>query len=371
MTNRVVFKGKTTGSLVGKRVQLQVKQNRTWTKLSSSRVSADKTFRVATVATKPGAQQYRLYVSATQKTKAAKSETYSYTVAPLRGKEGVTEIFGTFTLKQNPKQALKLDPRTGISVWTADCRSVKGWKMAEGTSADNKFSLTVPRSGKYRITAVTEPATGAPWGARNPGCAKVEAVQAFAGERTLHDLQLTALGAIAITGKTPSGNSYQLYDRTGTKKMRSLYANGYENSAYPTTYKVVQENLQGKVISVFGTTSKDPAKGKTVRVTPGKAVRLDFAKGQSSPVKVFSGNIKVKISGKAEPGSTLTASVSKLPAGTKVTYQWVEDGEDIFKATGSRFKVKAENSTNHLMVAVVLSKPGYLDRILSAEVWVS
>lgn len=77
---KIVFKGKTSKNLVGKRVQLQIKHGSKWAKVSSKKVAANKTFRVAAKATKAGTQKYRLYASATKKTKAAKSKAYKYSV---------------------------------------------------------------------------------------------------------------------------------------------------------------------------------------------------------------------------------------------------------------------------------------------------
>ena len=41
------------------------------------------------------------------------------------------------------------------------------------------------------------------------------------------------------------------------------------------SYKIVRMSGKNKIISVFGTTSKDRAKGKTITVRPGKAIQVN------------------------------------------------------------------------------------------------
>ena len=382
--NKVVFRGTAPQSLVGKRVQLQVASDGAWVKLMSSAVATDKTFRVATIVTKPGAFKYRLYVSATALTNATKSETFAYSVVPLAGEAGVAEIFGTANLAHSSESPVTMTENS-IEVRTADCKHVTDWKWAGATKERNRYSIIVPKAGDYRVVIRSANTPYAPWGARTPVCSKAETVTAVEGQRTRHDLSLTAWGGLFVTGKYSNQSHPAIYDRTGTREVAWHY-----NALPPFSYKVVRETIGNRVFAVFGTKSTNPADGTSVKVLPGKATLVNFSEGTVSYPKIFPVTAKLTVSGNSAPesttfGETLQASISKLPEGTKVTYQWgIKDETDdeagpIPGATKSSHTVQAsdlglDGSTppycydqNEISVTVTLSKPGYITRVMSTE----
>lgn len=76
----LVFAGKTSKKLKGKRVQLQIKSGTKWRTVASRTVSSKLTFTVRAKATRSGSQYYRVYAPSTRTTKAAKSPSYKMVV---------------------------------------------------------------------------------------------------------------------------------------------------------------------------------------------------------------------------------------------------------------------------------------------------
>ncbi len=382
VTNKVVFRGKATQNLVGKPVQLQLWNGTTWVRIASSAVTGQKTFRVAIVVNKVGTKKFRLYVNSTAKTPAAKSSAYTYTVSPLMGQPDVAEVFGRITLSHKPEvtvapSSLNLEVRTG------DCKHVsdKTWTLQESPSDPGKYSIVFQNAGDYRLFFSTNKSVKyAPWGARGKLCAKAVSVHAVMGQRTPHSEALLANGAIGVTGKP---GYYKLFDRTGKREINpwwSALPNGEARWATSTSYKIVRMSGKNQIISVFGTTSKDPAKGKTITVRPGKAIQVNYDTGTVSNVRTFSSATKVTISGNEVPGQALageklTATLSTLPAGTKVAFQWTlqneidDDATDVPGATKSSFVVPNLEEVSggwdmYLAVQVTITKPGYSPKTL-------
>lgn len=77
---KVYVKGKTSKSLKGKRVSLQIKVGKRWNTVATAKVQADRTFKLSAKATKAGKQRYRVAHPSTRTTKTSVSTSFTYTV---------------------------------------------------------------------------------------------------------------------------------------------------------------------------------------------------------------------------------------------------------------------------------------------------
>ena len=68
---------------------------------------------------------------------------------------------------------------------------------------------------------------------------------------------------------------------------------------------------------------------------------------------------KVKFTGAAKPGGTLTASAGKWPAATTLSYQWLRNGTAISGATSSTYSVKAGDAGASISLTVTGTLTGY------------
>ena len=68
---------------------------------------------------------------------------------------------------------------------------------------------------------------------------------------------------------------------------------------------------------------------------------------------------KVKFTGAAKPGGTLTASAGAWPAGTTLSYQWLRNGTAISGATSSTYSVKAGDAGASISLTVTGTLTGY------------
>lgn len=249
-------------------------------------------------------------------------------------------------------------------VWTADCKSVKGWKSS---TKNGRYSITLPKSGSYRVSNHSAGTVGATWGAEGPSCKKAKVVKAKKG-KTRHNLKMTANGSLSVSGD----GYYAIYDRAGKREIDWLFPKSMENPVKPGSYQIVKNNSKGKVVAVLGTTSKKPSQGRTIVVHEGKATAVNFKTGKAKLLKSFSAKTSVKVSGEASVGSKLKASVTNLPKGSKVKYEWYllkDDGEEapIHGAKKSTYKVKKGDRGGTLSAIAVAAKSGYSKRIVGSD----
>lgn len=94
---QIVLNGTTSSNLRGGRVQLQVKEGSTWSKLSGAKVRPDGRFTLTGNATRAGrGQQVRAYAKATPHSRAAASAARSFTVYGWYYLEDLSEVEGGF-----------------------------------------------------------------------------------------------------------------------------------------------------------------------------------------------------------------------------------------------------------------------------------
>lgn len=272
----------------------------------------------------------------------------------------VTGITGKVTLKSHNVKttATRIVP----TLWMEDCEPVQNLKRSV---SKNTYSITAPKPGTYRVTVSTKPTKHAPWGAKSVKCRDAKKVKVAKGKQTRHNVTVTAFGAVSVSGK----GSYTLYEKTGKREAGWEVAGVKVMSTRPGTYKLVRVNSDDEVASVFGTKSKDPAQGKSVKVVAGRVISASFSKGTLKTLKTFPVDTTLRITGKGKVGSTLRARLSKLPKGTRVQYRWdyvclgADEEYDIFTLPGrkkSSLKITKEHRGLAISAIANFSKPGYL-----------
>ncbi|MBO1902879.1 hypothetical protein J4H92_13085 [Leucobacter weissii] len=126
------------------------------------------------------------------------------------------------------------------------------------------------------------------------------------------------------------------------------------------TYNARTGKISTKVLGVFGTKSKSVKKGKTVTVRKGKALLADYRTGKVKKQKDFSSKVVLKLRTQIDAGKKLTASLPRLPKGTKVKYQWSFNGKKLKGATKKSYTVKPGQRLGYPQVEVLISKRGYV-----------
>ena len=146
-------------------------------------------------------------------------------------------------------------------------------------------------------------------------------------------------GTVLVTANIPSG-------------VRATYQwlrNGSSiSSATKTSYSMKADDVN-QYLSVRVTLTKTgyvptTVTSSTVVVTAGTLTKT------TTPI----------VSGSALVGKTLTATVGSWDSGTKLTYQWLRNGDAISGATTKTYKLSASDLGTAISFSVTATKPGYI-----------
>lgn len=130
-----------------------------------------------------------------------------------------------------------------------------------------------------------------------------------------------------------------------------------------------KSKLKGATKSTYTPIAADKGKSLKVRVTATAKGYKNTAKTSKSK-KIAAGTIKpsnkLKISGTARYGSTISASV-KLPSGSKASYQWYKNNKKVKGATKKSYKLAAKDIGAKYQVRLGVTKSGYNKLNLSSN----
>ena len=162
----------------------------------------------------------------------------------------------------------------------------------------------------------------------------------------------------SISGSTKVGS--KLTAKTGTWSPKASF--GYQ-------WYRGNAKIKGATKSTYTPVAADNGKFLKVSVTGKSQGYKDITK-TSKTKKITTGTItpssKLKISGNAQYGKTISASV-KLPSGTKSTYQWYKNGKKIKGATKKSYKLGAKDIGAKYQVRMTVTKPGFKKLNLSSN----
>lgn len=162
----------------------------------------------------------------------------------------------------------------------------------------------------------------------------------------------------SISGSAKVGS--KLTAKTGTWSPKASF--GYQ-------WYRGNAKIKGATKSTYTPVAADNGKFLKVSVT-GKSQGYKDVTKTSKTKKITTGTItpssKLKISGNAQYGKTISASV-KLPSGTKSTYQWYKNGKKIKGATKKSYKLGAKDIGAKYQVRMTVTKAGFKKLDLSSN----
>ena len=162
----------------------------------------------------------------------------------------------------------------------------------------------------------------------------------------------------SISGSTKVGS--KLTANTGTWSPKASF--GYQ-------WYRGNAKIKGATKSTYTPVAADNGKFLKVSVT-GKSKGYKDVTKTSKAKKISTGTItpssKLKVSGNAQYGKTISASV-KLPSGTKSTYQWYKNGKKIKGATKKSYKLGAKDIGAKYQVRMTVTKAGFKKLNLSSN----
>ena len=155
-----------------------------------------------------------------------------------------------------------------------------------------------------------------------------------------------------FTGTVATGDKLTAVPGTWTKKVKLSYQWLRNGTA-----------IAGATGKTYTLTVADFGQQVSVAVTGTLAGGYLTTTQTSASSTVAPGTIakkpKVKFTGAAKPGGTLTASAGAWPAGTTLSYQWLRNGTAISGATSSTYSVKAGDAGASISLTVTGTLTGY------------
>lgn len=184
--------------------------------------------------------------------------------------------------------------------------------------------------------------------------ARVDGLNGKPGYFTAKTPKAMIAGTITVSGTTQAGNVLTA-NVSGTQQPSGLAYKWYRDDTL----------ISGAASKTYLLTAKDIGHTISCKVT-NKNYRGYLKSLAVGPVSNPAMTGSVSISGTAESGSLLTASVANAPIGAVVSYQWLRDGSPIDGATGSTYTL-VEADIDHTITCVVTAS-GFSGSLTSNEI---
>ncbi len=232
--------------------------------------------------------------------------------------------------------------KTIYSAPSADWASVSKSEKMFGFFDDYKLKLIGGKGTKYDATKI------------DASYARVDGLNGKPGYFTAKTPKAMIAGTVTISGTTQAGNVLTA-NVSGTQQPSGLAYKWYRDDAAIT----------GATSKTYLLTAKDIGHTISCKVT-NKNYRGYLKSLAVGPVSNPAITGSVSISGTAESGSLLTASVANAPSGAVVSYQWLREGTVIEGATSSTYTL-TEADVDHKITCVVTA-PGFSGSLSSSEI---
>ncbi|MDQ1126411.1 enterochelin esterase-like enzyme [Microbacterium sp. SORGH_AS 505] len=182
-------------------------------------------------------------------------------------------------------------------------------------------------------------------------------VKDAAGNRARVDRTVTvAPAALTVGTPTVSGTAKvgaTLTAKPGTWTKGTAFAYQWMRDGSP---------IRGAVTSTHRLTAADAGTRISVRVTGTQSGYTTAAKTSAATAKVAKGTLRAStptVTGSAKVGKTLTARAGAWTEGTRLSYQWLNNGRAIAGATKASYSVARGDRGDRLSVRITGSLSGY------------
>lgn len=183
-----------------------------------------------------------------------------------------------------------------------------------------------------------------------------------------NDVTLTSDGTSAITGMAQTLTPVPTISGVVSVGQTLTADAGTWDSGVNLSYQWLRGSslISGATSSTYTLTASDLNAQITVRVTGAKTGYSTSVRHSSNTVAVARGVLlqtpTPTISGNAQVGSTLSATVGTWDVGTNLTVQWLRDGVAIPGATSLTYVLVGQDYQSSITVAVTGAKSGYVSQ---------
>lgn len=270
------------------------------------------------------------------------------TFFPLR-----TQALTAFLNTRSP-EAPQLSMNGGSTVGSKLVAEVNAWDYTATLSYQwlkNAQPIANATSSEYTLTA--------------GDAASLISVRVTASKTNLPSASSTSMAVLVTNPRLPSASI------TGDARVGgTLVGNPIANGSTTVSYKWYRDGklISGATGSTYTLTSADLQKSITLNTTVNQA-GFPVAITSSSARVIQLGVIQkpdVAIAGTAETGNTLLVN-ALIPAGSKASFQWFNDGKAITGATKSEYKVKATDVNSFLTARISLTRLAYTPTSVTSE----